>query len=232
MSSHDEEQIENLKRFWQEYGSPILVGVVLAVAVFVGWRYWQTTRLEAATKGAAVFQDMLGAAQRSALNEKDKEASTDLQRFGKTIREEYAKTPYANSAGLLLARHAVERGDYKEAEKQLRLVLDGKPSDSERVLVVTRLARVLAEQKKYDEALGLLNKETDKGFVPTIEEIKGDIYVAQKKIPEAQKAYLAAIAALDVRDENRPLLEIKLADVGLALPPTAKKDTKKEATAS
>jgi predicted negative regulator of RcsB-dependent stress response len=223
VSSHDEEQLEQLKRFWQEYGSPILVGVILALAVFLGWRYWQNTQLEAATKGAAVFQDMLGAAQRSALNEQDKTASTDLQRYAKTIREDYAKTPFANSAGLLLARHAVEKGDYKEAEKQLQLVLDAKPSESERVLVVTRLARVQAEQKKYEEALALLNKESDKGFAPTIEEIKGDIFAAQGKTAEAQKAYLAAISVLDARDENRPLLEIKLADVGLAVPPTSKK---------
>ena len=41
MSTHDDEQIENLKRFWQDYGTPILVGASIALAVFAGWRYWQ-----------------------------------------------------------------------------------------------------------------------------------------------------------------------------------------------
>lgn len=219
--SHDEEQLENMKRFWQDYGTPILVGVVLAIAVFFGWRFWQNARIDAATKGAEVFQDMLGSVQRSHLNAEDKEAATDVQRFAKTLKDDYASTPYARSAGLLLARQAVDRNDYKEAEKQLRAVLESKPSESERVLVVTRLARVLAAQKQYDDALAVLAKEKDAGFLPTIEEIRGDIYVAQGKVPEAQKAYLAAVAALAERDERRPLLELKLADVGLAPPEKA-----------
>lgn len=223
MSSHDDEQIEALKRFWQDYGTPILVGVTLAVAAYAGWGYWQNTKVEASVKGSAVFQDMLGAAQRSQLNPEDKESVTDLQRYAKTLREDFAGTPYVHSAGLLLARQAVDRQDYKEAEKQLRLVLDAKPSESERVLVVTRLARVLAAQARYDEALVLLAKEKDKGFTPTIEEIRGDIYVAQGKVADAQKAYLAAINALEERDERRPLLEVKLSDTGMA-PPVKKAD--------
>lgn len=227
--STEEEQIENLKRFWHDYGTPVLVGVLLALGVFFGWQYWQNSRMDAATKASAVFQDMLGAAQRSQLNASDKEAATDLQRYAKILRDDYSNTPYANDAALLLARHAVDRNDYKEAEKQLKLVLDNKPSESERVLVVTRLARVMAAQKQYDAALALLNKEKDKGFVPTVEEIKGDIYLAQGKMADAQKAYLAAVAALEERDERRPLLELKLADAGMEIP---KKEKTVEAPAS
>ncbi|MDQ8037067.1 MAG: tetratricopeptide repeat protein [Pedobacter sp.] len=219
MSQHDEEQVENLKRFFKDYGTPILTGVVLALAVFAGWKYWNGQKIESSTKAANVFQDMLGAVQRSHMNPADKVASTDVQRYAKTLREDYAKTPFAASAGLLLARQAVDRNDFKEAEKQLRWVLEQKPEESVRILASTRLARVLTADKKYDEALALLSKESDAGFKPTVEELKGDIYQAQGKIPEAQKAYLAAVAALQDRDdERRPLLEMKMADVGVAPP--------------
>lgn len=229
--SHDEEQLESLKRFFKDYGTPILTGVTLAVAVFAGWRYWNVQQIDASTKASTVFQDMLGAVQRSHLNPQDKAASTDVQRYAKTLREDYAKTPFAASAGLLLARQAVDKNDFKEAEKQLRWVLEQKPDESVRILASTRLARVLAADKKYDEALALLSKETDAGFTPTVEELKGDIYQAQGKIPEAQKAYLAAVAALQDRDdERRPLLEMKMADVGVAVP--EKKDEKKAAAAA
>ena len=109
MSQHEEEQIENLKRFWQDYGTPILVGAALALAVFMGWRFWQNSRFEDAAKAGSVFQEMLTAAQRSQMNPDDKAASTDVQRFAKTLREDYAKTPYALDAGLLLARQATCR---------------------------------------------------------------------------------------------------------------------------
>lgn len=218
MSQHEEEQLESLKRFWQDYGMPILIGVALALAVFAGWRFWQNARQSDAAKAALVFQDMLGAVQRSQVNIQDKAANTDVQRFAKTLKEDYASTPYAWSAGLLVARQAADRNDFKEAEKQLHWVLEQKPSEAERVLTVTRLARVLAAQKQYEPALALLNKENDAGFTPTIEELKGDIYQAQGKIPEAQKAYLGAAEALQLRDERRPILEMKMADVGLAAP--------------
>lgn len=225
MSQHEEEQLENLKRFLKDYGSPILVGVALAVVVFMGWRFWQNSQLEQATKAAAIYQDMLSAVQRNQVNPDDKAGSTDVQRHAKSLKEDYAKTPYALNAGLLLARQASDRNDFKEAEKQLRWVLEQKPGEGERVLTTTRLARVLAAQKQYDAALALLNKETDAGFAPTIEELKGDIYQAQGKIPEAQKAYQAAVAALQARDERRPLLEMKMGDVGLAVPEPKKAGT-------
>ncbi len=226
--SHDEEQVENLKRFFKDYGTPILTGVVLALAVFGGWKYWNDQRIESSTKAASVFQDMLGAVQRSHVNPADKAASTDVQRYAKTLREDFAKTPFAASAGLLLARQAVDRNDFKEAAKQLKWVLEQKPEESVRILATTRLARVLAADKKFDEAQALLAKESNAGFKPTVEELKGDIYQAQGKIPEAQKAYLAAVQALQDRDdERRPLLEMKMADVGLAAPEPKKADDKK-----
>lgn len=231
MSQHEQEQVEELKRFLRDYGMPILVGVALAIAVFVGWRFWQNDRLDQATKAATIYQEMLSAVQRSQVNPADKLGNTDVQRFAKTLKEDYAKTPYALNAGFLLARQASDRNDFKDAEKQLRWVLEQKPSESERVLAVTRLARVLAAQKQYEPALVLLNKEADAGFIPTVEELKGDIYQVQGKIPEAQKAYLAAHAALRLRDEQRPLLELKMADVGLAPPePMKKHDAKIDAS--
>lgn len=233
MSQHDEEQVENLKRFFKDYGTPILTGVVLALAVFGGWRYWNEQRIESSTKASSVFQDMLGAVQRSQVNPADKAASTDVQRYAKTLREDYSKTPFAVSAGLLLARQAVDRSDFKEAEKQLKWALEQKPEESVRILATTRLARVLAADKRFDEAQALLAKETDAGFKPTVEELKGDIYQAQGKIAEAQKAYLAAVQALQNRDdERRPLLEMKMADVGLAVPEQKKADDKSAAAES
>lgn len=227
MSQHEEEQLESLKHFLRDYGTPILIGVVLAVAVFLGWRFWQNQQLDQATKAATIYQDMLSAVQRSQVNPQDKSGNTDVQRYAKTLKEDYVKTPYALSAGLLLARQASDRNEFKEAEKQLRWVLEQKPSESERVLAVTRLARVLAAQKQYEPALALLNKETDVGFRPTVEELKGDIYQAEGKIPEAQKAYQTAVMALQARDERRPMLEMKMADVGLTVPEPKKAESAK-----
>jgi predicted negative regulator of RcsB-dependent stress response len=221
-----EEELEKFKRFWQDHGMSLLVGALLAVAVFFGLQAWQKSRLDQAARASTLFQEMLGAVQRSQLNPADKAANTEVQRLGKTLKDDFESTPYAVSAALLLARQAADRNEYKDAEKQLRWVLEQKPEDAERVLTTTRLARVLAAQKQYDAALALLQKEEAPGFTPTVEELKGDIYVALGKIDEARKAYEAAARALLERKERRPLLEMKMADVGLAPLEPKKEDAK------
>ena len=52
-------------------------------------------------------------------------------------------------------------------------------------------------------------------FIPTVEEARGDIFVAQKKIEDAQKAYKKAWDVLVERKQARELLQIKLANVGV-----------------
>ena len=54
MSYSEEEQVEQLKRFWQDYGTPILVGISLALAVFAGWRFWQQSQIEASAAAASL----------------------------------------------------------------------------------------------------------------------------------------------------------------------------------
>ncbi|MDP2227911.1 MAG: tetratricopeptide repeat protein [Moraxellaceae bacterium] len=222
MSQHDEEQIENIKRFWQDYGTPILVGLTLAASTFGGWNYWQAKKADDASKAAVVFQEMLSAAQRSQLNPQDTAANTDLHRHGRTLKEDFSGTPFARNAALLLARQAVDRDDLPEAEKQLRWVIESKPDEALRVVATTRLARVLAAQKKPDEALALLAKEKQPGFEPTVDEVRGDILQSQGKIEDARKAYQSAWDALNARDEKHPLLEMKMSDVGLAVPAVKK----------
>ncbi|MCB1656837.1 MAG: tetratricopeptide repeat protein, partial [Pseudomonadales bacterium] len=124
MSTHDDEQLENLKRFWQDYGTPIIVGASIALAVFAGWRYWQQDKLQTATIAANSYQASQDAYQKLAVNPEDKAANTDLQREAQKLLQEYPATPYASNAALLLAKRAIELKDYKEAEKQLRFVLN------------------------------------------------------------------------------------------------------------
>ena len=91
---------------------------------------------------------------------------------------------------------------------------NGAPDETEH-LVRTRLARVLAAQKKPDAALAELDQVKDASLAPLVDEIRGDIHLAKGDQARAAAAYKAADAALAGRDEARPLLALKLAEVGL-----------------
>lgn len=216
MSYNEDETVEQIKAWWVRYGTPVMLGLAVVLLSFAGWRYWSTGSIESATKAQALQQQMTSAMQRISVNAEDKSANTDLQRLGRQLIDEYASTPYAIDAALLLAKHAVDSNDLAGAEKQLRIALDLKPSADLKLLVQTRLARVLAARKQFPAALALLDEAgTDAATAPLVAEIRGDILLQQGQRAAAAKAYAAADAALAARDETRPVLDLKLADVGL-----------------
>jgi predicted negative regulator of RcsB-dependent stress response len=218
VSTHDDEQLENLKRFWQDYGTPMIVGASIALAIFAGWRYWQQNQLQTAALAANAYQASQDAYQKLATNSDDKAANTDLQREGQKLMQEFSKTPYATNAAFLLAKRAIDLKDYKEAEKHLRFVLNQEKGDEGlKSLANIRLATVLSEKGDNKGALALLAADTNPAFTPSREELRGDLLKANGDITGAQKAYQAAMTALVERKEPRPLLEMKMADVGLEM---------------
>lgn len=229
MTKHDDEELESLKRFWQDYGMPILVGASIALAVFAGWRYWQQSQLQTAALAANGYQASQDAYQKLVANPEDKAANTELQREAQKLLQEYPQTPYAANAALLLAKRAVDIKDYKEAEKQLRFLLSQKVDDGLKSVATLRLATVLAEKGDNKAALALLATDTNAAFMPSREELRGDLLKATGDSAGAQKAYQAAAKVLIERQEPRPLLEMKMADVGLETPEIKRLSAIKEA---
>jgi len=216
VSYNEDETLDQLKTWWARYGTPLLLSVAVVLLSFSGWRYWTSSQLEAASKAQALQQQMATAMQRLAVNTEDKAANTDVQRLGQQLINEYGSTPYAVDAALLLAKRAVDTGDLAAAEKQLRVAIDLKPSAEITLLAKTRLARVLAARKQYPAALAVLAElGDDAASAPLVAEVRGDILLLQGQRDAAAKAYAAADAALAARDEARPVLDLKLADVGL-----------------
>ncbi|PTQ90826.1 YfgM family protein [Agitococcus lubricus] len=218
MSTHDDEQLENLKRFWQDYGTPILVGASMALAVFVGWRYWQNDKVQTSLQASTLYESSYEAYQKLNTNPEDKAANTQLQRDAQKLSQEFGSTVYANNASLLLAKRAIENKDLKEAEKQLRNVLTQSTDDGLKSIASFRLAQVLLEKGDNKAALDVLSKETSVAFLPSREELRGDILKLNGDTAGAIKAYQAAYDALKARNEPRPILEVKMADLGLDVP--------------
>ena len=123
----EEEQVEALKRWWQENGRSTIAGVVLAIAAVVGWQGWQSSRDAAAADASIVYQQMLQALTSEALAdiERGREMAAEL-------KDKHRGSSYAQFAALHLARIAVAEGNSAEAERELRWVLtkaDGEVRD-------------------------------------------------------------------------------------------------------
>jgi predicted negative regulator of RcsB-dependent stress response len=91
--------------------------------------------------------------------------------------------------------------------------------DELRQIARLRMARILTDQGKPDEAIKALPDPIPAAFAARYHEVRGDAYFAKHDIPHAVSEYQAALAAADASGTNAALLELKIEDLGAVLPP-------------
>lgn len=204
----DDEQGEALKTWWRENWAWVLSGIVIGLCLLGGWQYYQRFNIKRA-EAAADALDQFAAAQAS--------DQTKVEALFKDLTDKYAATPYAMQAQLLQAQDAVGKNDFAGAEAALRAVMAGKDPELAQVAKL-RLARVLIEQGKNDDALTLLDVSKAGAFVAQMHEIRGDALYAKQDQNGARGEYEAALAAYKSESgADVSLLELKLLDLGGAV---------------
>ncbi|WBL61363.1 tetratricopeptide repeat protein [Stutzerimonas stutzeri] len=206
-SGTEEEQLAQIKDWWQRNGKPLVLGAVIALVLVFGWQFWQKHQINQAQRASVVYQQLLGAALES--GEAD---AAEVSRLGNLLKKDFAGTHYAQYGSLFVAKVAVESGRLDEAASELRAIVD-KPADKTLdELARQRLARVLAAQDKTDEAIKLLDGKVDAAFVASREELRGDLLVQLGRNDEAHAAYSKAKESLS-QDAAIGGLQMKLDDL-------------------
>jgi predicted negative regulator of RcsB-dependent stress response len=73
---------------------------------------------------------------------------------------------------------------------------------------------VLMDQKKYDEALKVLDGGKDEAFAALAADLRGDIMLAQNRLDEARAAYKMAVDKAGPRNPVKQIAETKLQALG------------------
>ncbi|TCI01655.1 tetratricopeptide repeat protein [Corallincola luteus] len=201
MYDTEEQQVEAIKRWWQENGNFVIVGIAVGLAVVLGWRLYQDNELSNKEAASSSYQ-----ALQTSIDAKGYGAAAELQAYIDSNKG----SNYSFMAALQLAKLAVDGDKFAEAEAQLSYVISAAAANNPLLPVaVLRLARIQVTQAKYDEALATLTATTlDVAFTATVEELKGDIYVAQNATEKARIAYQAAIDNGGL--ENNAVLQTKI----------------------
>jgi predicted negative regulator of RcsB-dependent stress response len=210
----DDEQLEVIKRGIAENGVWIVGGVVLGAALLFGWRYYHTHQNEVALKAAAQFGQMTAALES---NDPGK-----ARQVADGIIREFPTSPYADQAQLTLARLFVDDGQLPSAIAPLTRVMNESKDSELKHIARLRLARVLTDQGKPDEAIKTLGLDAPGAFAGRYHEVRGDAFYAKKDFKSALTEYSAALAPSDAASVDSALLELKIADLGTpAVPATA-----------
>jgi predicted negative regulator of RcsB-dependent stress response len=206
----DRDQEEALRNWWKENWRWILGGIILGLALLGGWQYMKVHKAQQADAAAKLYTDFRGALDRNELD-----AAT---RSLATLSADHAKSPYTQQSRLLLAKKHVEANKLDEALPLLRAVADESKDEELAWVARMRVARLLIQQGKHDDALKLLDVEKAGAFSAQVREIRGDAQVAKGNPTAARAEYAAALADnIDGKADrtiDRTVLEMKLQDVG------------------
>ena len=143
----------------------------------------------------------------------EKEKKTETMARAEHLIQHYPKTVYADMTRLMLTEEAYKSGHLPAAQAYLKDILKNRKGEPLAHIARLRLARLMADEQQYTEALAVLDVSSTSGFEPLYETAKGDIYMAMKSIDKANEAYKAALQAMP-EGASDVWLQIKQADIG------------------
>lgn len=206
----EQEQVERLKKWWKDNYKSILAGVIIALIIIFGWRYWQhrgqTRSLTASTMYMQMGQ-MLAAGQ-----------GPQALQLANQLVNNFGDTPYAAQAALAMAQYDVGSNKPDDAMQMLDWVIKNSKDDGLKLLARLRLARVKLSVGDPQAALVALSGVAASGFTALFDEARGDAYVKLGETAQARVAYQRALHAWQPDMGDPSLLQMKLDNVGGALP--------------
>lgn len=214
----EQEQLDQLKAFWNRWGNLLTwltTLVLLGVAAYNGWNWWQRDQ---GVKASALHAELERAVQ---------EGETDrVAAAWNDLKSRYPSTVYAGQGALLAAKALSDKGRGEAALEPLQWAAESATDDAFKAVARLRWAAVLLDQGKAQEALGVLDKARGAGFDALVDDRRADALLALDKADEARQALKDAYKAMPVELDYRRIIEAKLMALGVnpadVVPPAAK----------
>ncbi len=217
-STEEEETLDSLKRWWNESGRSLALGVVIFAVGYLGWSQWQNMQAANTAEASDLFEELGTTIVLGPGVPVTDEARARAQTLIQQLKTDYADTTYALFGSLFGARLAVDQNDLATAEAELQWLLDNTRSGlfgaTDPSLITTaqlRLARVILARGDAERALVVLDSVTPGAFEAEYAEIRGDVLVALGRPTEAQASFQAAQQA----GSTSTTLQMKLDDLAL-----------------
>lgn len=198
----DKEQIKMLADWWKNYGRSIAWGVVVALVLVFGFKFWNQHKMQHRLDASASYQALLSAAQSHEINA----AALQLEQ----LQQKYADTPYAAIGAMLTARLYVEAQQPDKAAEQLTWVINNSSVKSFKQLARINEGRLLIAQKKYDAAELVLTNLDDPAFKAFVDDLRGQLYMAKGDIAHAKQAFDSARQAFQEANITDALVTMQL----------------------
>lgn len=203
----EQEQLDQIKHFWKQYGNAITWALIVVLAAFASWNFYNYWQRSQASQAAALFDEVERSIQSG--------DTAKIDRVFSDMKERFASTAYAQQSGLLAARHYATAGKADAAKAALIWVAEKSSDPGYQAVAKLRLAGILMDAKDLDGALGQLAGSFPAGFEALVADRKGDIFALQGNKSKATDEYQKAYRLMDALTEYKRLVEVKLSALGV-----------------
>jgi len=198
----EQEQVEQIRRWWKNNGTALMLGLALGIGGLGAYRYWDATQSARAESASQNYEQLIEMAAAQKLD--------DAIKAGHAIIESYPDSVYAKLSGLLIAKMAVEKNDYPQAKAELQRLLDDDGHGQLANVARERLTRLLLAEGKPDDAFKMLEAIPVIAGEDSVAELRADVLAARGDIAGARTKYLEALASADKLGLDHDSIQLKL----------------------
>jgi predicted negative regulator of RcsB-dependent stress response len=202
----EQEQVDALKNWWGVNGKWVIGAAVIALLGFSGMQLWKNHQAEQAGEAAKLFAEVMKQTTSNDPKRVNDAAAALVDKFGSSA--------YAPRAQLLAVQANLQVKDTTRAKTQLQWIVEHAAEPALQDAARLKMASLLLDEKKFDEALTQLNATHPEAFTGLYSDLKGDVLAAQGKTAEAREAYKLALNKIDAKSMYRNLVQLKLDGLG------------------
>ncbi len=230
---NDKQAMQALKK----HGGNIVWAIIIVLTGYFGWSYIQkntevkvdTSVSDSYLKIANTQQQVLAEKNTPKLSDDGKKTlqkhEQQLKADIKKLVAEHGDSVYAWQALMVQAKQFMDNNDSKSAVPILKSASEIKIDDlGLKAITRLRYAQALLADGQVDEAKKEAMKEVAGSFEASKQELLGDIYLAKNDKEMAIRSYKNAWKLLEKRQENRPILLLKMQKLGLDKQPIKEKE--------
>jgi predicted negative regulator of RcsB-dependent stress response len=181
----EEQQVEAIKKWFKEYGTTIIAGLVLGLVGIFGFRYFDKQQELTLSKNSDSYETVMVFLTEQKDNEKFITAASGFNK-------ENPDSIYSNLLSLQLAKLAVAQDDLGTAAQHLRDAMNNAQHGTIEHIARIRLVRTLIAQNEGDKGLAIIAEAVGEQFRSSYEMLRGDIWLAKGERSRASQAYAAA----------------------------------------
>ena len=194
----EEEQVEQIKKWWNSNGKQIIAGAVIGLAGIWGWNNYSDYQDKQSLNARSLYLSYAS-------------DSSNLGAYDK-LTTDFSSSSYSDQAILLMAKYLFDAGSYTQALGVIKPLINN-PSSVIANTAALRVASIHLQLGQHDQALLILERQSEDGFSGLIYNLMGDIYLDLGNRAEAQNYYSLAIDNITENSNLSQLIQIKLDDL-------------------